>query len=460
VATPAIIGTIATTSFSTATGGTNINLPTGITTGELLCIDVAFENDSTAGSITGWTTELSANHTNYTNFAHYRRDADETEGTTVSLSFASGGRDAIARAYRMTGVDLAEAVVYATTRGAIADTDPPSITYGWTGDTQTFAYVTGDDVTITGAPSGYTELYNVVNGKANMALWEKTTPPTASPEDPGVVTMGSNRRWQATTWAIKGTAAGGTTFNRAAVISSASTLTATRVNSFNRASAITGASTVTASAIRSLNRTAAVTSASTVTALSVKSINRAVTVSSVSSVTALGVRVFNRSTTISSAATTTASATRTLNRAAAVTSVSALTALGTKSVNRTTSMVGTSSLTAVGQRTLVRTVTIAGNSTVASLAVRVFNRSVAVTSNSTLSAVYSGAVTYRAANINSASTITLSYAIISMTGRNLNTAVLVESEDRSAQVAKDSSYLVHVEQEDRSINVHTRRNAA
>jgi hypothetical protein len=211
VATPAIIGTIATTSFTTSTSGTNINLPTGITTGELLCIEVSFENDATAGSITGWDTDITANHANYTNFARYRRDADETEGTTVSLSFGDNGRDAIARAYRMTGVDLAEAIVYATTRGAFADTDPPSITYGWTGDTQTFVYVTGDDVAITGAPSGYTELYNVVNGKANMALWEKTTPPTASPEDPSIVTMDSNRRWQATTWAIKGAGGGGIT---------------------------------------------------------------------------------------------------------------------------------------------------------------------------------------------------------------------------------------------------------
>tara|TARA_R110000782_G_scaffold201085_2_gene289857 strand:- start:104 stop:310 length:207 start_codon:yes stop_codon:yes gene_type:complete len=68
-----------------------------------------------------------------------------------------------------------------------------------------------------------------------------------------------------------------------------------------------------------------------------------------------------------------------------------------------------------------------------------------------------------------------------MVGRNLGTSVLVDVEGRGVLVPaaiedattrvdeenrqlltayQDSSYLVYVEQEDRSINVHTRRNAA
>jgi hypothetical protein len=212
VATPDLIGTVSSTSFTTersGDGGNNITLPAGITTGELLCIDVAFENDATASNISGWTRVVNTNTSNYTNVAMYRRTANETEGSTVNISFGDNNRNAIAFAYRLDGVDTAQAGVYETDNGSNDPANPPSVAWGWAGDTQTFAFTSVDDSTVSGLPSGYTQLFKDNNGKARVGAWFKTTAPTSSPENPGTVSIGSNRRWWGVTWAVKGTGGGG-----------------------------------------------------------------------------------------------------------------------------------------------------------------------------------------------------------------------------------------------------------
>jgi len=210
MAIPAVIGSYATTKGTTersGDGGNNITLPTGIVTGELLRIDIAYMDDSAPSTISGWERVLLADTGNYCNIVIYERVATGSDGSTVNVSFGDNNQDFVAKAYRMENVDTAEARVYAIAQGSSNTANPPSVTYGWSGDTQTQVIVTADDMNITGTPTGYTSLEADSNSKARYELWDKDTPPTASPEDPGTVSVASNRRWKAVTVAIKGSGA-------------------------------------------------------------------------------------------------------------------------------------------------------------------------------------------------------------------------------------------------------------
>jgi hypothetical protein len=211
MAVPVRAGAFATTKDRTersGDGGNDITLPSSIVTGELLCIHIAYEGDATPSTISGWDRVLYENTNNYVNIVCYERVATGSDGTSVNVSFGDNNADFVAKAFRLENVDTDEPRVYEINNGSSNTADPPSVTYGWTGDTQTLVVVTADDMNITGDPSGYTSDVADDNGKSNYELWFKTTPPTTSPEDPSTVSVSNNRRWKAATIAIKGSGGG------------------------------------------------------------------------------------------------------------------------------------------------------------------------------------------------------------------------------------------------------------
>lgn len=193
---------------TTNTGGGNSNgasipLPTGISSGDGLLV-IVNANGQTVTTPGGWNLLISADMTasslNGRIYA-FTRDADGSEGTTLSVSF-SGNAKWSSIAYRITGAHTVAnwgAAATSTTSAAVNQVcDCPNLAMGSSADHLWIAFYGAlNTFTQTSTPTGYSGLLTSTstgggsaNSKSTSASWRKGTTATSS-EDPPSVTINS-----------------------------------------------------------------------------------------------------------------------------------------------------------------------------------------------------------------------------------------------------------------------------
>lgn len=208
---PPVVETTAETAVSTA--GTNhvINLPSGITAGDLLLLVLAKGSvAATVNAHADWTEILDENAA--TGFYIAYRIATGSEGATTTLVTSANTRSATI-AYRISGADPATAPQVGTTAtGSSTTPDPPSLTPS--GGPKDFLWIAAlsrggeeadDDTWATTAPTGFTNLLQKACGTAgtNLAGIVATAQlqETAATKDPATFTIATGA-WRAQTIAV------------------------------------------------------------------------------------------------------------------------------------------------------------------------------------------------------------------------------------------------------------------
>lgn len=214
-----IFPVVAATSSSAQTGDLRshmINLPTGISRGDLLLI---FYTDKSSGSSTiqtnGWT--LLYEQSNATSVAlrrsAYYRIADGTEGSTAEFTTSANERSAHT-AYRILSGTYQGVPISGKVAGSSIDNNapnPPGHNPGWGIKNILWlaaAHTVADDNTPTpSVPGNYENLltsFTGNNGTSHARVVTAQRELTAENEDPGSFTLGSAVAWFANTVAIQG----------------------------------------------------------------------------------------------------------------------------------------------------------------------------------------------------------------------------------------------------------------
>lgn len=206
---------VAATNSATSGGGTtathNVNLPAGITAGDLLVIVATAANTITAGPA-GFTeifnTTISGSVGMLTLAAWYKV-ATGSEGATTSFTTASSVNSA-SSSYRITGWQGTPEG--ATADGTSANGDPPNLTPTW-GNNRTLwiaglSLRSGTTATISSAPTNYTDLIqtNSTGGTAanqvRGASCRREKLGASEDPDPFILSVGT-QNWVAGTIAIR-----------------------------------------------------------------------------------------------------------------------------------------------------------------------------------------------------------------------------------------------------------------
>ncbi len=203
---------IATTNtYSDAVGGTShaVNLPTGISVGDLLLIFMSINNGSTITDPSGWV--VLESHLNNDDHRIYARIADGSEGSTVTVTLNTT-KMASAVSYRITGgrngTSSSEIAVSSAVDASTTTPDPPNLAPSWGSDDNLWIALTlasDGNWTLSSYPTNYTlGQQNVqTDSGAGNSVTVAARNLTASSEDPGVFTCITSRTRSSYTLAIR-----------------------------------------------------------------------------------------------------------------------------------------------------------------------------------------------------------------------------------------------------------------
>jgi hypothetical protein len=191
----------------TSTTSQALDLPTGITAGDLLVVTVQIATGipQTITWPSGWTQLYSQVNGVVVQGAAAYRVADGTEGSTVTITLSSNsGVQSVA--LRITGHDSATAPQAGTaTTGTTSTPNPPSLTpTGGAKDYLWIACCVSDAANVTAAPTNYSNL-TVPGSGSDIGTAERLL--NAASEDPGTFTLASSNEWVANTIAVHPAAA-------------------------------------------------------------------------------------------------------------------------------------------------------------------------------------------------------------------------------------------------------------
>lgn len=210
----------ATTAISSTVTSHVINLPSGITAGNLLIIFFTYATiGQTLTGPTGWTLLVQAEHTTGTTegAAVYYRIATGGEGTTVTITTSASTRSASVSA-RITGHTTELAPTQSNAIGSNANADPPAHTPS--GGAKDYLWLAlganAGNTNYTAAPTNYTGLVVIAATAGNQSAATKagwsTRQLNAASEDPGAYTggdEGGTSEWVGITVAVHPPANGG-----------------------------------------------------------------------------------------------------------------------------------------------------------------------------------------------------------------------------------------------------------
>lgn len=183
---------------TTVSSPQNFNLPSGLTSGDLLLLFIG--GSGASHSITtpsGWT-QLSHNAANIGTLGIYYKISDGSEGATVSISFSGSFPFVSGKSYRITNYSGTPSVGTNAT-GVDNSPNPPNLSPGSSDKYLWFASAncTGTGSAFTAAPAGYTD-----DTIGSLGISRRTN--EASSEDPGTFTTTSSDGWNANTVAVRG----------------------------------------------------------------------------------------------------------------------------------------------------------------------------------------------------------------------------------------------------------------
>ena len=200
---------------ATTTAGTShiVNLPTGITAGELLVVLMAIGSTAaTVNVLAGWSEVLDASQAN--DLKVLVRQADGSEGATVTFTTSAATRDA-SISYRISGalpLAIRAPEISAVATGSSTTPNPGTVTP--TGGTKDYLWLAAftrdgealdDDAWCSAAPAGYTNLLRKACGTAGTNLGgliaSAQLGSAVSTQDPGTFTA-STGAWRAYTIAV------------------------------------------------------------------------------------------------------------------------------------------------------------------------------------------------------------------------------------------------------------------
>ena len=203
-----VVEATATDSFKSKTP--NVNLPTGITSGDLLVMFIGGRDDVGTGGIgwpAGWTELMDDLDTGNPRAAVAYRIADGTEGSSIGITMSSD-RDLVSYCYRISGTS-GNAPEIADATGTSSSPNPPNLTPTWgSKDTLWLVYGSCDDGrAFTAAPTNYTDFTAQDRSQASTGTARREL--AATSENPGSFTIDQSEPWQAVTVAVE-PAGGGT----------------------------------------------------------------------------------------------------------------------------------------------------------------------------------------------------------------------------------------------------------
>lgn len=197
-----------TTDISVATTTPALNLPGGISAGEILFSIVRFPTEVTSVAWPGWT-EISENRSDVSDDVTgvAWKIADGSEGATETITLGTAGRMA-GLCYRITGGDAVE--FPSSVSGSATHPDSPSYTLagGQAKDVLWLSLFGGEFAkSLTSGPSGYSNATVIASsgstGGGNATVGGASKQATSSlTENPGVWALDSATVWQAYTFAI------------------------------------------------------------------------------------------------------------------------------------------------------------------------------------------------------------------------------------------------------------------
>lgn len=202
----AVASEVASTANSSITPWT-VSYPSGIVAGDLLLAIAANAVDANPFIWpAGWTDLAQGDNSGGDTLGVAYRIADGSEGASFSLDLTLPRRGAC-RVFRITGSDTPPAASVIAT-GQSTSPDPASLTPGFTADLW-FAACCHEDFTntLSAYPASYTNGTHDVNDSGSTAssiglgIARRST--SATTENPGAFTIGTSRRWNAYTVAIK-----------------------------------------------------------------------------------------------------------------------------------------------------------------------------------------------------------------------------------------------------------------
>ncbi|MEF3692027.1 MAG: hypothetical protein V3574_03165, partial [Candidatus Moraniibacteriota bacterium] len=185
-----------------------VNLPSGISSGNLLIVSFSNDGSDTVTWPSGWTGLFSTANGTANRLSAAYRIADGSEGTTITVT-TSGSQGSAHTSYRITGhySGAAPAVGTAAT-GSSVNPDSPSLTPSWGAEDTLWLSVYGWDSNASNSsyPTNYslgqvTNLYNQTVHGAGIASAGYNL--NASSQDPGTATLSATETWVANTLAIR-----------------------------------------------------------------------------------------------------------------------------------------------------------------------------------------------------------------------------------------------------------------
>lgn len=204
LAFPTIAGTVANTADATAATSRAVNLPSGITSGELLLMFMG-SGAATTYNATGWTDLLASNAV----YGILYRIADGSEGATVTVTTASTKLACIV--FRVTnwfgsGIPAKTTLV----SGSSTAPDPGALTPAWgAADTLWFAFEgSGNGATATVYPTNYADNQTTVAATGGSAATRggaavATRNLNNASDDPSAFTISTSASWGAFTIGVR-----------------------------------------------------------------------------------------------------------------------------------------------------------------------------------------------------------------------------------------------------------------
>lgn len=199
------------TSVRETTGTSHtVNLPAGITSGDLLIVFFGAGNGVTVTWPGGWTEFTSGTVAgSVQQNAAYRR-ADGTEGASITVT-TSAARRSVHASYRITGHHATSNPEGASATGTSANPDPPNLAPSW-GTAEDVLWIVSETHStsdaITAYPTNYGNTLEIATSVSALRLGSARRELNASSENPGTYTIANSRDWVAGTAAVRPAAGG------------------------------------------------------------------------------------------------------------------------------------------------------------------------------------------------------------------------------------------------------------